>query len=729
MGERFIAAVTEATDERVEAKQKLAKLQGKHPVIGCVERLARESCLQTLRTIGGYNGLELPRYSPHQMLALKLAAMQLAVHLLRPPEKVLKAWRDAIGPGHIADALRWVDAPVNDLPCGLGKSESGKGVVVASLALHEKGELCSGNYPGVLFVLDSVDELESTYWSMLAALKARGINGEKLIGVFHGYEDRKVSPIADREQCADFPVLLMCSQQLQARAKEARKVPFAVGAKPFLKLTDGGQRQLIIKDETLHTTAAYIFDVAAIEQATFALSRRPTEQVSNLLKGNEDMQQFLIELETGLKAAAQELESVSGAVVTRCKMPPMDEWMARRMRLLAKRIATQNRGYAHLLDTLAEIASVVDLEVAIHRRGQESMVMCKTVPCWPEEIGSVVTLDANWSADLLSQSSSRYQRSRLLGLMKMPASDLKDMSRLKLNLAVGKCGRESMLNATERRKAGKGIVNEVARIHSTTREKCLIFTFLPDWNGTQKVNYGQWMKEWLVRVGIPSDEICMNRDDLKPTHRVALDTWGRHKTTNAYVDFDNVMFLGILQQPAVGLALHSWSEGGEPDGGSRAMPWNEVELRRSQMVCDFVQALLRGCARRVEYGKCLPMNVYAQVWDPGQNPAAFDRECRKLLGNYLLVNWDGVGEPFIRGPDAKRHRDLEDVVVQLLSKAKPGKDGTQAVSFVAVKAEWIRRTGKKIGRDTWQRRRIEVSEELAKQGIFVRERSWIKPAA
>jgi len=729
VGGQFITAITKATDESAEARRRLVKLQQKHPVVGQVERLARESYLQTMHTIGGYSGLELPRYSPQQMVALKLAAMQLSVHLLRPPEEVLAAWQEAVGPGHVADALRWVDAPVNDLPCGLGKSESGKGLVVASLVLHARGELGSGRYPGVLFVLDSTDELDATYYSLLTALAAHGIDGTPLVGVFHGLKDRELKPLADRERCADYPVLLMCSQQLQARAKEARKIPFAVGAAPFLEMADGGQRQLVIKDETLHTTAAYIFDVAAIEQTAFALCRRPIEQVSNMLKGNEDIQQFLLELEAGLVAAAQELGAADGAVITRCKMPPMDECMARRMTLLAKKISTQSRGYAHLLDTLSEIASVVDLEVAIHRRGQESMVMCKTVPCWPEEISSVVTLDANWSADLLSQSSSRYQRSRLLGLMRISASDLKDMSRLKLHLAVGECGREAMLNAVKRRKIGKGIVNEVIRIHSTSRERCLIFVFLPDWNGSQKVNYAQWIKEWLVRAGVPADEICMDRDALRPTHRVAIETWGRHKTTNAYVDFGNVLFLGILQQPAVGLAMHSWSEGGEPDGGTKAMPWNEVELRRSQMVCDFVQALLRGCARRVEYGKCLPMNVYAQVWDPGQSPVAFDQECRKLLGNYLLLNWDGVGEPFIRGPDAKRHRDLEDVVVQLLAKAKPGEDGTQAISFVAVKAEWLRRTGKKIGRDTWQRRRVEVSEELEKHGIFVRERSWVKPVA
>ena len=232
-----------------------------------------------------------------------------------------------------------------------------------------------------------------------------------------------------------------------------------------------------------------------------------------------------------------------------------------------------------------------------------------------------------------------------------------------------------------------------------------------------------------MRAGVQSDEICMDRDELKPTHRVAFETWGRHKTTNAYVDFSNVLLLGVLQQPAIGLSMQSWAEAGEPQEGVEALPWNEAELRRSQMVCDFVQAVLRGCARRVEYGKCLPMNVYAQVWDPGTDPAAFDRECRRLLGNYQLLNWEGVGEPFVRGPEARRHRDLEDVVVQLLSKATAGDDGMRAVSFVAVKAELNSRTGKKIGRDTWQRRRADASAELVNHGITELGRSWAIPVA
>lgn len=724
-----MAAVADATDESIEAMQKLEKLKQRHPVVAQVERLAKESYLQAMRTIGEYSGLELPRYSPYQMLALKLAAYQLAIHLLKPSEEALEGWQALVGNKRIAEALRWVERPVLDLPCGLGKSESGKALVVASLVLHTKGELGSADYPGVLFALDSTDELETTYWSLLSGLKAHGIDGSSLIGVFHGLKDRRVVPLADRDQCSAYPVLLICSQQLQARAKEARRLPFAVGATPFLKLANGGQRQLVIKDETLHTTSAHVFDVCAIEQASFQLSRRPLDEHKGLLKGNEDIQQFLVELEASLLAAVAELEKVDGIAIKRCKVPPMDEWMAHRIKPLAKKIAKGNRALARLMNTLADIASVVDLEVAIHRRGANQMVACKTIPCWPEEINNVVTLDANWSADLLSQASPRYTRSRLLGVMQLPASELKDMSRLKMHLASGPCGHNAMLEADKRRKIGRVIAREVARIHSTTRERCLIFTFLPDWNGNQKVNYAQWMKEWLMRAGIPGDEICMDRDELKPTHRVAFETWGRHKTTNAYVDFSNVLFLGVLQQPAIGLSMQGWAEAGEPDAGVEALPWNEAELRRSQMVCDFVQAVLRGAARRVEYGKCLPMNVYAQVWDPGRSPAAFDRECRRLLGNYQLLNWDGVGEPFIKGPEVRRHRDLEDVVLQLLSKAKTNDEGMQAVSFVAVKAELNRRTGKAIAQKTWQKRRAEVTAELEKQGITEQGRSWVKPAA
>ena len=711
-------------------EEELSALCRRYPEVEAVERLARAGYLQTLHAIGQYEGLELPRYEPLQLMALKMAAYQLAIHLLRPSEDALAAWRDVVGPGRVANALTWSEAPVLDLPCGNGKSQTGQGTVVASVELFTKGEL-GEDYPGVLFVLDSTEELEATHQAMARALEEKGIPARQWLGVFHTLQGKAITTVK-RENCWRYPVLLICSQQLQARAKEVRRDPSAVGAKPFLSLGNGKQRQLVIKDETLHTTEAHVIDSKLIENACYSLCHNPTTALQTKLHGMTSFQKFLVDLEQSIRQTVIDLGDQEQWAVRTCEVPPMDEAVSQQAKVLTKKLCKSHRDIAKCVEILGEIGSVIDLEVAAHKQGDKSIVVCKSIQSWPKEIQNVVTLDANWSADLLSKASNRYTRSRLLDVIAASPSELKDMSRLRVHLAKGACGRDAMLDAKKRRSLGKAIVKEVSRIHSTTREKCLIFTFLPDYSDGRIVNHQVWMRDWLIRAGIPRDEICLERDELKPSHRVAIETWGRHKSTNAYVDFGNVLMLGILQEPALGLLMHGWSESGSSDDGVKALPWDVNEIRRSQMVCDFIQALFRGSARRTEYGKCLPMNVFAQVWDPARDINAFIEMSRQILGNFQLVEWPGVGQPLFgtaAGKQGVRHADIEDVVLQLLAKAEPGEDGRQVVSFMAAKQEWLRRTGKTISNPTWQKRRARVSEELEKRGVVVEGRSWVRSGA
>lgn len=696
-----------------------------HPGIATLEELTRLSFLATVAAMASYSGQGPLRYTPVQLIALKLCAYQLAIQFLRPSDEALAAFRDELKGGPIADALRWVDAPVLDVPCGFGKSESAKGFLIASAILFQEGGLGVDRYPGVLFAVDSTDELESVHRSLSGSLNRAGLKASEWLGVFHTLEDRKIQPI-ERDECPKYPILLMCAQQLQARAKEARRIPFAVGAKPFMQIGEHGKRALVIKDETLHVTECYVTDLNAIRHTAYTLCHQPTAAIKRVMDKNKWLGGFLVELEENLVAVADELQNDPAHSVRLCKVPAMDERLAGSTKVLANKLRKSHFAISSTLSMLAEIGSVIDLQVALHKRGEESTVVCKSVPCWPEEIKSVVTLDANWSADLLSSASNRYSRSRLMDLVKVPSHKLKDMAALRVHMAAGPCGSEAMTDSVKRRRLGKAIVDEILRIYRTTSERALVFTFLPGFRGGVELNHATWLRKWLIRAGIPADLICVDRDELQPWHRVAIDTWGRHKATNAYVLFENVLLLGLIQQPALGLQMHSWSEAGESNEGVKVLPWDLVELRRSQMVCDFIQAAMRGAARRSSDGGCIPMNLYCQIWDPGSKPMEFVRLSRQVLGNYELVNWEGVGQPVL--PVVSREEEVKQVVLDLLDAATPDKDGMKVVSFMAAKAELRRRTKRSISSPTWQKRRTRASMELEKQGVATRGRSWVVAA-
>ena len=717
--------VDRLTDAHGRIKDGALRVAEVHPEIAVLEELARFSFLATVAAIGSYSGQGSLRYTPVQLIALKLCAYQLSIQFLRPTEEALTAFREQLEDGPIANALRWVDAPVLDVPCGFGKSESAKGFLIASAVLFQEGRLGVDHYPGVLFAVDLTDELESVYNSLSDSLNRAGLKASEWLGVFHTLEERKIQPI-EREDCSKYPILLMCAQQLQARAKEARKIPFAVGAKPFMQVGEKGERALVIKDETLHVTECYVADLNAIRHTTYTLCHQPTAAIKRVMDKNQWLQGFLVELEQNLVAIADELEDDPAHSVRLCKVPAMDERLAGSTKVLAAKLKKSHFAISSTLNMLAEIGSFIDLQVALHKRGDESTVVCKSVPCWPEEIESVVTLDANWSADLLSSASNRYSRSRLMDLVKVPSHKLKDMTALRVHMAAGPCGSEAMTDAVKRRRLGKAIVDEILRIYRSTSERALVFTFLPGFRGGVELNHASWLRKWLIRAGIPSDLICTNRDELQPWHRVAIDTWGRHKATNAYVLFENVFLLGLIQQPALGLQMHSWSEAGQSDEGVEALPWDLVELRRSQMACDFIQAAMRGSARRSADGSCIPMNLFCQIWDPGSRPMEFVRLTRQVLGNYQLLNWEGVGQPVL--PVMTGEEEVIQVVLDLMDTTTPGKDGSRTVSFMAAKAELRRRTKRSISSPTWQKRRTKASLELEKQGVATKGRSWVVTA-
>ena len=712
----YLAARDTAAQAVVQKRLELAITS--HPVISRMQRLTDEAKKETFEQIASHKGhqgrgQEGLFSQPHRD-AIELACQQLAIHLLKPSTEALAAWGAVLG-SRLAPRVRWVDRPVLDLPAGTGKTESAKAVIHQSIRMWKAGQLGDGPFPGVMFVTDSIDQLEDVY----SCLVGRGLDPASEIGLFHTKRDRRQHPVIEMEQCKDYPVLLMCTQQIHSRAKDLRRGK-GPGLDPFVVLADGGRRQLICKDETLMTTAAHQFAPGDLEhllsslQHDQALNAEPTR-----FQGVRD---FVEQTVDQVNQAQQALLATDGNHVETIELPPMDEALAGDAETAAGLLVDGNANSASTLRSLAEVGSTTDLQAALHRKSTGAAVMCKSVPTWPAELNQVCVLDANWSADLLSQSSSVFERASILELAQTTSAQLKGMQQLRIHIAEGPSGRGAMQQPKARNQLIRNICKEVKRIESETPDQILIFVFKPD----KYCDYTEVIRRKLVQsTGLKDGQICIWEEGFNATHRVAIQTWGLHKATNAFATCRHIFFLGVLQQEGFKLQVGSWAEQQKHDQPLCDLPWDVNELRRSQICCDVNQALMRGTARNTIDGKADRCDVYLQLEDPARDPKALVDVLRKLLGNFSLKEWRiaGADRPRLASvlPDL-----IRDVVIEKLDDARAcGKP--EKVSFSVIKNEVLARQPRKtLADDTWRKYRAEASVALQSAGVLEVGRSWAR---
>jgi hypothetical protein len=420
--------------------------------------------------------------------------------------------------------------------------------------------------------------------------------------------------------------------------------------------------------------------------------------------------------------AQQALLATDGNHVETIELPPMDEALAGDAATAAGLLLDGNANSASTLNSLAEVGSTTDLQAALHRKSTGAAVMCKSVPTWPAELNHVVVLDANWSADLLSQSSSVFERASILELAQTTSAQLKGMQQLRIHLAEGPSGRGAMQQPKVRDQLIRNICKEVKRIESETPDQILIFVFKPD-----RCDYSKDMKSKLIKyTGLKDGQICIGEEGFNATHRVAIQTWGLHKATNTFATCRHIFFLGVLQQEGFKLQVGSWAEQQKYDQPLCDLPWDVNELRRSQICCDVNQALMRGSARNTIDGKADRCDVYLQLEDPARDPKALVDVLRKLLGNFSLKEWRIEGATRQRLPSF--FPDLiRDVVIEKLNDAQAsGKP--EKVSFSVIKNEVLARQAKKktLADNTWQKYRLQASESLQAAGVLELGRSWAR---
>ena len=723
--DRLAAAAKALTEQRLSAAEAADPNLKKAMALG---RVGYEEAIRSIGSYGTASGRGAPALftEQHQDL-LQLACFQMALHLVRPSKKSMDLFA-AVFPKSQQGLRKWVPRPVIDLPCGYGKTEAAKGVLVTSIQMHRQGALGDGDYPGALFLADDLAQLDA----VAGALVEQGLEYGIDFGMFYKPDATTTAistrPIAE-EDCPRMPVLLICVQQLKARTRKERQnrnLAPEKSANQVLFLSNGQQRKLVIKDEVLLGIETHYFDIESLELTLDhllkhgAVSHKPVyrplrESIGNCL--------------AVVRSVAETLQSPGATGIA--ELPPMDESTA----ALADSAADDLSGadVPHkILKSISQIGGLADLRVAVHYRKRKDkskpdrLLICKAVKTWPyDRVPEFVTLDANYRVDLLTQSMQQYERSSLLELLKCSPETLKRMHPLKVHVSPGlkggrgQGGRTDLAHQRTRSAYINLIVRTLLPLYRDTARRILIFTF----KDTTTVFYRDEIKDALIEAGVASDHIHYGSKGIKPQHRVVLETWGLHTSTNAFVDCSAVFFLGIMRYEPERLLYDSWGAWGNDEMPLSDLPWPVVDLDRSMLICHVVQALLRTMARVTVDGMCLPCDAYMVLRDPGGNEIALERGMRKLLGDFTLVPWES----------AMTKNQLTSTIPELIVRevvALMEEEGRDRVSFSEVRASVMASTGTKAN-NTWAKYRREADELLSAKGIMRNAegqgaKAWVK---
>ena len=650
--------------------------------------------------------------------ALQLSCMALAVHLLRPSSDERKAL-GSVFPTSGPRLAKWIPRPVLDLPPGTGKTESAKSVMVVSINMHRDGEL-PGDYPGVLFLANEVAQLEA----VSADLQRRGLVFGVDFGVFHTRPQSRTVAIED---CPSLPIVLATVQQIQARVKTMRRglSPLELpvrGIAPLVTMASGVKRALIIKDEQMLGVGTHYFprDDLAVADMHLRIDRAVKDRPLF-----DPLRDFV----------GQVLEQVNDALADGIRigeartvqMPPMDEELALIAEQAANALKDEQKAHRVLL-SLSVMGSVSDLSLTIHGK-KESQAVCKAVPWWPyEHVPEFVTMDANFRADLMTQSLKKHQRSSVLEMLNAKPEDLKSMHPLTVHVSDGiagsrgQGGRSDLANQKARATYIDLIVRTAAPICKKTPKRILIFTF----KSSGSINYRDEIRDALMKAGIAGEAIHYGSEEIQPHHKVIIETWGLHVSTNAFVSCSAVFFLGILRYAPDDMQLNSWGCHQEADMPLSLLPWSVTELDRSAIVCNVAQAILRAAARATVEGMCQDCDAYIILKDPGGDWPAMERELRKVLGNFILKPWEKASTR--RQRVSQLDQLIEDEVMASFESAKTSK----LITFASVKQAVTGRVGAAISPNTWAKYRKLSDARLLEKGIAVNAegraaKGWVKP--
>lgn len=720
------------------ANERLAAAEAADPALTYCMALARAGYEETLRAIGSYgtaSGRGAPAlFSEKHRDLLELTAFQLALHLLRPSEESLELLAELF-PQSGAGIRRWVPRPVVDPPCGFGKTEAAKAVLTTSLRMHRKGRLGPGDYPGALFLTDELGQLDA----VAVSLKTAGLRYGSDFGMYYDppkdKERRKeiLTPSIKEEDCPKVPILLICVQQLAARTKkerQCRNLKPAEGSDQVLVMANGQQRKLIIKDEVLLGVETYRFAIEDLELTAKTLDCHPSVRDDAEL---DDLREVLASVITSFSKAAEALTEPGQIVLA--VMPPISEGMANQANAASNRLDQSDVAH-RVLYGLSQIGGLVDLEVGVHFRSRETkkdgrikdrIVMAKAVKTWPfDRVPEFITLDANYRADLITQSAKKHERSSLMRLVRCEPQELKRMHNLRLHVSSGmkgskaQGGRGSLQNQKTRAAYISLIVRTLLPIYRDSTRRILIFTF----KKVTSVNYRDEIRDALIESGIDKDHIHYGAHGLQPHHRVVLETWGRHVSTNAFVSCSAVFFLGVLRYQQEQLMYSSWGMADQPDMRPGDLPWSVAQLDRSMLVCHVVQAIYRTMARVTVDGMCPECDAYVILRDPEDNGFLLEQELRKLMGDFTLMPWEMATKK------RERTATMADMIVATVLELMI-ENGRERVTFSEVKQRVMAAAGAKSAA-TWVKYRKEADQVLAEHQIVLSgqgaaAKAWVKP--
>lgn len=702
------------------------------PTVQRMSLLAQRAASETLKAIASYRSGALSgdhlRFSEPHRDVLQASCLAMVSQLLDATEADMAAIRELV-PANRKNAAVLQERPVIDLAPGGGKTELAKSLMVeVSKAIGQDGFWELDEVPGILFLADQIDQLETVYLD----LERRGLKHGRDFGMYHGSARRKLARIGEAE-AQKMPILLATVQQLQALTKRERKRQFFMAgertADLLLWLTAGGrgrQRSLVIKDECLLLSSTYYFDLADLEVA------RATVQSSSKLRAlpeeRDATAEFMARALEAVNAAASSLKRPGQVEIA--EMPQMDDRLGEMVELVADRLEGDQTAHEVLM-ALAAVGSLVDLEVALHRRkgdrksgSSERTVFCKSISTWPlDRVPRFVTLDANYRCDLLTRSNRRFERSSVLDLAGVDVSQLKRMHPLRLHLAEGKASREFLASERNRDKQIAAIVKTIKPLVANTSRRSLVFTF----KARRRNDYGAELNAALVKAGIDPGVICMDDGPVEPHHRVVIARWGSHISTNRFVSCSAVFFLGVIRLQPQQLLAGSWGEQGDLRAAFEDLPWNLTELDRSQIVCHVTQAILRTMARMMLDGMCPESDAYLWLADPGGDQMLLIRELRKLLGDFTLLPWTEVRQT--------KREQLSDLPERICSAVLSVADRQRAQGLpVKVKVVDVRKIAPGMSPPTWRKYREQASVLLKERGLVPNGegqafKAWVESAA
>ena len=706
------------------------------PRLGYAMGLARASYEEAMRSIGSY-GTAGGRGAPalftekHQTL-LQLTCFQMALHLLRPSSEAMDRFAEAF-PLSGSGMRRWVPRPVVDMPCGHGKTESAKAVIYEGLRLHRKGLLGDGPFPGILLLADDLAQLDS----VAVALVKRGLKHGRDFGMYYGPKTRTGGLIQtksiEEDACPRMPVLLMCVQQLTARTRKERQQGKRLrpekGADQMLLLANGERRQLVIKDEVLLGVETHYFELASMELTRDTLYKHVNVAYQACYDRLRDSLERCLQ---AVRGVADGLAEPGAAAIA--ELPPMDEGLALLADAAAEDLSDSDVPHK-VLKSISQIGGLADLSVSVQfrkknvgRDNRDRILICKAVKTWPfDRVPEFITLDANFRADLLTQAMKQYERASVLNLMGCTPEELKRMHPLQVHISKGlkggqgQGGRGDLGNQRTRTAYIDLIIRTLLPIYKDSTRRILIFTF----KDTKKVSYRDEMKAALIKAGIDEECIHYGSAGIKPCHRVVVETWGRHTSTNAFVDCSAVFFLGVLRYEPEQLMTSLWGAEGDEGRSLAGLSLSVSELDRSMLVCHVVQAILRTMARVTVEGMCPPCDAYLILRDPSGNEVALERGMRKLLGDFTLLPWE---EAMTK---VQLTATIPDLIVQTVLQMFA--EGRDRVSFSEVRGKVMASTNTKSS-VTWAKYRQEADRELLTHGIGRNAegkgaRAWVQTTA